>query len=64
MGFVGSMVANSFFSALGGFGDHGAGQDEHAHSDHAPDEGDYAADDDGGFDDGGGFGDGGGDFEV
>ena len=23
MGFVGSMVANSFFSAMGGFGDHG-----------------------------------------
>ncbi len=60
MGFVGSMVANSFFSALGGFGDHGAGQDEPAEDEHAAngDEGDYAADD------GGGFGDGGGDFEV
>jgi hypothetical protein len=63
MGFVGSMVANSFFSALGGFGDHdGGAADGHAHTEHA-DEGDYAADDDGGFDDAG-FDDGGGDFDV
>jgi hypothetical protein len=63
MGFVGSMVANSFFSALGGFGEHdGVGGEEHAHTNHA-DEGDYAADDDGGFDDGG-FDGGGGDFDV
>jgi len=64
MGFVGSMVANSFFSALGGFGDHGdpGAHDEGDHAD-AGGEGDHAEYADYG-DDGGGFGDGGGDFEV
>lgn len=65
MGFVGSMVANSFFSAISGFGDHGAAADEPQQDEHH-DEGAYAendAGDDGGFDDGG-FDDGGGDFEV
>jgi hypothetical protein len=60
MGFVGSMVANSFFAALGGFGDE---------SPPAGDEGalaeggnqDSLAADDGGFDDGGFDG---GDFDV
>jgi hypothetical protein len=33
MGFVGSMVAQSFFSALGGFGDTGAAADEPANQD-------------------------------
>lgn len=64
MGFVGSMVANSFFSALGGFGDHGdpGAHDEGAHADAGDtSEADHA---DYGGDDGGGFGDGGGDFEV
>jgi hypothetical protein len=63
-GFVGSMVAQSFFSALGGFGDPGAAdasaaQDETAGAEEADtqyaDGSDYG--DDGGFD-------GGGDFEV
>jgi hypothetical protein len=62
MGFVGSMVANSFFSAMGGFGaDHGEGeQAEAATGEEAGHDGDQLADyggDDGGFD-------GGGDFEV
>jgi hypothetical protein len=63
MGFVGSMVAQSFFSAIGGFGDQ---QDASAGDDGATAENDpdAAAADEGGFgDDGGGFGDG-GDFEV
>jgi hypothetical protein len=57
MGFVGSMVANSFFSAIGGFGN----ESGEAHADAAPaeepveGEADYG--DDGGFD-------GGGDFDV
>lgn len=61
MGFVGSMVANSFFSALGGFGhDETASTDEHhdAGGDEPSDDtelADYG--DDGGFD-------GGGDFET
>jgi hypothetical protein len=64
-GFVGSMVAQSFFSAMGGFGDQGAadtstandeaGEAEQADTQYA-DGSDYG-------DDGGGF-DGGGDFEV
>jgi hypothetical protein len=60
MGFVGSMVANSFFSAMGGFGgDHGATGDAGTAAE-AGQENDQLADygdDDGGFD-------GGGDFEV
>jgi hypothetical protein len=65
MGFAGSLVAQSLFSAMGGFGDHsdaGRGSDD-------PDAGetaqadDASSDDDGGFDDdGGGFDDGG--FDV
>ncbi len=60
-GFVGSMVANSFFSALSGFG----GDSAHAEQDASPEDdahhddaqhADYGGDD-GGFD-------GGGDFEV
>jgi hypothetical protein len=56
MGFVGSMVANSFFSAIGGFGN----ESGDAHADAGPadepaEEADYG--DDGGFD-------GGGDFDV
>jgi hypothetical protein len=66
MGFVGSMVANSFFAAMDFGGDHGATE---AEAD--PAAGDAAAEDTqladydegGGYDDGGGF-DGGGDFEV
>jgi len=60
MGFVGSMVANSFFQAMGGFGD------DEAHAHHDADDGsadDESHDDDGGLADDGGF-DGGGDFEV
>jgi hypothetical protein len=59
MGFVGSMVANSFFSAMGGFGDDSsAPADEGALA-----EADTAGDEGGGFgDDGGGFD--GGDFDV
>jgi hypothetical protein len=69
MGFVGSMVANSFFEALGGF-DHGDaaphdedmshdGDDPHAGDDQLADYDAGDGGDDGGFDDGGG-----GDFEV
>lgn len=64
MGFVGSMVANSFFSALGGFGDGGsgdAGSDEGAVADGGADA-QYAADEGGFGSDGGGFD--GGDFEI
>lgn len=60
MGFVGSMVANSFFSAMGGFG----GEGEAAPADAT--EGDTTADAgeaDAGYGDDGGF-DGGGDFDV
>jgi hypothetical protein len=61
MGFAGSMVAQSVFSALGGFGDHGAADasasdessEETAQVDDGGDDGGY---DDGGFD--------GGDFDV
>jgi hypothetical protein len=63
MGFVGSMVANSFFSAIGGFGGGGTeGEATAAHDTQADDtstaddsEADYGADD-------GDFG--GGDFEI
>lgn len=57
MGFVGSMVAQSFFSAIGGFGEAPAD----AEADAASDEQDLAANDDGGQDD---FADDGGDFDV
>jgi hypothetical protein len=60
MGFVGSMVANSFFSALGGFGDDaGHSEGEAADAGHDDEGGDQHADyggDDGDF--------GGGDFEA
>jgi hypothetical protein len=57
MGFVGSMVAQSFFSALGGFGDTAdAGNSETADASSEGDEG--------GGDDGGGFDDFDGGFEV
>jgi hypothetical protein len=62
MGFVGSMVANSFFSALGGFGDHG-GSEAAAHDEPAADDTGNEGDTYAGYEDDGGF-DGGGDFEV
>jgi hypothetical protein len=61
-GFVGSMVAQSFFSAIGGFGDDEGG--DHAHDDPATAENDSGGHDASDLDDGGDFGDGGGDFEV
>ena len=67
MGFVGSMVAQSFFSALGGFG--GAGDLDSAGAEangaQANDDASEPADEDG-FDDGDSFDDGGdmGDFDV
>jgi hypothetical protein len=66
MGFVGSMVANSFFSAMGGFG-HDASPEGASNADedaHADDTELASHDDDGGgdFGDGGGFD--GGDFEA
>jgi len=68
MGFVGSMVANSFFSAMGGFGaDDGLdGHETHGEDDGRADDTELAdneAGDDGFGGDDGGF-DGGGDFEV
>ena len=63
MGFVGSMVAQSFFSAIGGFGGDEGG--DHGSADETTAENDAGAHDEGGLaDDGGDFGDGGGDFEV
>ena len=65
MGFVGSMVANSFFSAMGGFGygDAAAGdENQDAHGDQNADDGQYA--DNADYGDDGGFDGGGGDFEV
>lgn len=59
MGFAGSMIAQSLFSAMSGFGDHGAadaGDDPDANADDgetAQADEDYG--DDGGFDDGGDF---------
>ncbi len=74
MGFVGSMVASSFFNAMGGFGADG-NEAEAGHDGDAANEGDPGADDGaatadnadwgddgGGFDGGGDFG--GGDFDV
>jgi len=56
MGFVGSMVAQSFFSAMGGFGDGSADATDSA--DASEDEGALADNDDGGdFEDGGDMGD-------
>jgi hypothetical protein len=59
MGFVGSMVANSFFQAMGGFGgEEGHSQhDDDGSADNESHDGDSGLADDGGFD-------GGGDFEV
>lgn len=64
MGFVGSMVAQSFFSAMGGFGGGGDASAEPQDDEGASDEGALAENeaDDGGYDDGGDFG--GGDFDV
>src|SRR5687767_4710803 len=68
MGFVGSMVANSFFSAMGGFGHDASPEDasSNADEDARADDTELAShDDDGGGDfgdDGGGFD--GGDFEA
>jgi hypothetical protein len=59
MGFVGSMVAQSFFSALGGFGSDTPADQERA--DGAPDEEQAGAEQDPYMDDGGDFGD---DYEV
>ena len=59
MGFVGSMVANSFFSAIGGFGGEGealAAQDAEADDTSAADDSDFGGGDDGDF--------GGGDFDI
>ncbi|MEI9949737.1 MAG: hypothetical protein WDO74_12350 [Pseudomonadota bacterium] len=53
MGFVGSMVAQSFFSALGGFGGEGA----EAHAAEASNDESELADGGDGFDDGGDMGD-------
>jgi hypothetical protein len=65
MGFVGSMVANSFFSALGGFGDAPAEAPADEGGETAANEGDSGFDDGGGgFDDGGGGFDDGGGFDV
>lgn len=64
MGFVGSMVAQSFMSAIGGFGGEEAAADAGAEGDPvAENDPDAGADDyaDGGMDDGGDFG---GDFDV
>lgn len=71
MGFVGSMVASSFLSALGGFGGEAGNQGDAAGNGNDGDNGetadnaavDDAAGDNTGWDDGGGF-DGGGDFDV
>jgi hypothetical protein len=57
-GFVGSMVAQSFFSAMGGFGDHGGGDTQEANAD----DGDVGTEDHGGDDLGGDDDFGGGDF--
>lgn len=59
MGFAGSMIAQSLFSAMGGFGDHGAA-DASADADTDTDgqetaQADEDYGDDGGFDDGGDF---------
>jgi hypothetical protein len=54
MGFAGSMIAQSLFSAMGGFGDHGAADaDADAEQETAQADEDYG--DEGGFDDGGDF---------
>lgn len=65
MGFVGSMVANSFFSALGGFGgeQQAQGDDQNAEAGNEGEGGDQYADYGGDGGDGGDLG-GGGDFEV
>jgi hypothetical protein len=58
MGFVGSMVAQSFFSAMGGFGDAGATADESSNDEsEVADNDSELADDGDGFDDGGDMGD-------
>jgi hypothetical protein len=63
MGFVGSMVANSFFSAIGGFGEEQSHAEEPADdAGHDDEGGDQYADYGGDGGDGGDFG--GGDFEA
>jgi hypothetical protein len=61
-GFVGSMVAQSFFSAIGGLGGDEGG--EHADDDQATAENEASADDESSLDDGDFGDDGAGDFEV
>jgi hypothetical protein len=63
MGFAGSMVAQSVFSAMSGFGDHAATDDADANETAQADDtsGDGDDGDGGDFDDGGDFG---GDFDV
>jgi len=56
MGFVGSMVAQSFFSALGGFGDDGGAPEASEANNDASDDGTLDDDADS-FDDGGGMDD-------
>lgn len=58
MGFVGSMVANSFFSAMGGFGDGATDAQAVAENEAIADDASLAEGEDGdGFDDGGGMDD-------
>jgi len=59
MGFVGSMVAQSFFSAMGGFGSDGGESHGAADPEASGDESTLADNEagDDGFDDGGGFDD-------
>jgi len=61
MGFAGSMIAQSLFSAMGGFGEHGAQADAGAD---AGTDGEETAQADEDYGDDGGFDDGGGDFDV
>ena len=66
-GFVGSMVAQSFFSAIGGFGGDDAGNNDAANNDGSDEttaENDSGGHDEGDFGGGGDFDGGGGDFEV
>lgn len=63
MGFAGSMIAQSLFSAMGGFGDHGGHADAGTDADTDTD-GEETAQADEDYGDDGGFDDGGGDFDV
>lgn len=55
MGFAGSMIAQSLFSAMGGFGDHSAAAADAEADDQETAQADEDYGDDGGFDDGGDF---------